>query len=373
MRKNISYFIIAWILIVIGIVSILYFLHDLYISGWTIFGDAKIQLSESADFATFVGGFVGTIFSLAGFLLVIASIRSQKDAFLKERFESRLFELIRFHRENVSTLEFMDKKQDYLFKGKQVFKVIYDQFDSVYFEFEKFVVKNGLKAKKPEEIFISNYLSFLRNNSRLPKRDDNSLIEIVKINICYLVVFFGLSQEGLKKIRFLLNGKILADYYDPILAYLQLKPVKHSKYFDEWQRSSENYEKMNEIHFLISYSEKRYYKFYGGHQFRLGQYFRHLFQAISYVDQNKILSQTEKNEYVKLFRAQLSDYELIVFFINSLSLLGSDWEIGINDKSLKAPISLITRYELIKNISDQVLASSIYCKSFYPNISFDII
>lgn len=60
-----------------------------------------------------------------------------------------------------------------------------------------------------------------------------------------------------------------------------------------------------------------------GHQSRLRHYYRHLYQAVRYVDGQLI--DVDKYEYVKTIRAQLSTHEQALLLVNSLTPIGQDW------------------------------------------------
>ncbi|WP_394807343.1 putative phage abortive infection protein [Nitrosomonas sp.] len=62
-----------------------------------------------------------------------------------------------------------------------------------------------------------------------------------------------------------------------------------------------------------------------GHQSRLGHYYRHLYQAVRYVDQQTMLTCDQKYEFVKTIRAQLSNHEQALLLLNSLSPMGCSW------------------------------------------------
>lgn len=79
---------------------------------------------------------------------------------------------------------------------------------------------------------------------------------------------------------------------------------------------------------------------------KLAIYFRQLYQIVTYIDSQTILSYHEKYNYIKSLRATLSNEEQYLFFINSLSSLGDVWESVPDEKNDK----LITKYNLIKNI-----------------------
>ncbi len=73
------------------------------------------------------------------------------------------------------------------------------------------------------------------------------------------------------------------------------------------------------------------------------------------VDEDKYLSDTEKKDLIKIYRAQLSNPELYILFTNLISRFGKKWK----DKEY------ITKYEFIKNLPQG------YCdkcdpKTFFP-------
>ena len=81
----------------------------------------------------------------------------------------------------------------------------------------------------------------------------------------------------------------------------------------------------------------------------LGHYFRHLYNMVNYVDKSDFsLKHKNKEKYVKLIRSQLSDYEEVLLYYNSLSLLGWDWNEPLG-KEIKDDMNLICKYRMLKN------------------------
>ena len=76
----------------------------------------------------------------------------------------------------------------------------------------------------------------------------------------------------------------------------------------------------------------------------LGHYFRTIYQIVTFVDGQELLGVEEKYRYVKMLRAQMSDYEQILFYYNALSDMGKSWVTPTQ------PYSLIIKYRLIKNL-----------------------
>lgn len=106
-----------------------------------------------------------------------------------------------------------------------------------------------------------------------------------------------------------------------------------------------NKPKPNVINRMNHYFQNHNIMFEGASK-KLAIYFRQLYQIVTYIDSQTILSYDEKYNYIKSLRATLSNEEQYLFFLNSLSTLGNVWESVPNDKNDK----LITKYNLIKNI-----------------------
>lgn len=88
-----------------------------------------------------------------------------------------------------------------------------------------------------------------------------------------------------------------------------------------------------------------------GHSDFLGHYFRHLFQMVKYVaslDDN-FFDEDSKAGYIKILRSQMSDYEQILLYYNSLTEQGAAWNYSHGDR-FPEDASYIVRFRMIKNI-----------------------
>lgn len=294
---------ISFILAAIGIGLIIHF------SLSAAFNDGSGQLNPSLanNYGGFIGGLVGPIFSLAGFLLLYETILVQQKSFEIQQFETKFFELIRIHRDNVSQMVHRapGEENDYYDKAG-VFIEMKAQFSKL------------LKVVKAQ----------IDNNDSINDKDK----EKTAINIAYLILFFGVSKAAIPDLEhFLIKYGYEESLTKPIISEIYLKKTK--------------------------YDNQTVY--YGGHQVRLGHYFRHLFQAVKFVDKAKFLNCSQKYEYVKTLRAQLTQYELAIFFLNSLSI-GQEWE---NNK-------YITNYAFIKNLPKNFL-SDINPKDYYSSFDYE--
>lgn len=394
-RKFMSGFLIA--------LPILFILFGI---GILIFSDHKTNLNEWGDF---IGGVVGSLFSLAGVLLLFLTLKDQRDSFFKERFETRFFEMIKLHRENVNEISYsyVEKKEgvnaeivniEITDTSRKVFYRIFKDFEILHDDVAHFFAE-----VLAEDVYEIKYLNELRKNRTLADRNIN-LVSYAKVDILYCIIFFGVGKSGISTLKTFFNERYLETFYEPLLAYSALKPKKESKHWSTWKRfqmininkrsdifirwrqtlkvgiSEEDRDLwgngQNFIEFEPIFKGNNFEKYYGGHQFRLGHYFRHLYQTVTYVNESALLTYKEKYENVKLLRGQLSTYEQVVFFLNSISALGRIWELEMKNNpsgSIDVNQQLLTKYNLIKNIAADSIKDDIKVSMLYPLISYEAI
>lgn len=355
--------------------------------------ESSTLMAETGQVGDFIGGIVGTIFSLAGFLILILTFSEQTKFAYKERFESKFFDLLKIHRENIQEMASNSKN------GRKELHDIFSQFLKCKQEIMFF-----FKRKKEYQIYQKDYLSRLKTSLAVTNKNIN-LITLAKLNISYIIIFYGLSSEGKEAIKDQFKKKYHPEFYEPILDFLTMKPIKESKYYDNWNninkiadkrnrkkafeiirtlRNNQNY-KDDGYPNIVDKAEKNVYpnnyiKFYGGHQYKLSHYFRHLFQTFTFINEQKILNKHEKYFYAKTLRAQLSTSEQLLLFINSISHLGLVWDLVPKIQRRKIdPFynnriknkRLITNYNLVKNLPSQSIFGIKY-KEFYPEIKYEI-
>ncbi|MCL1666711.1 putative phage abortive infection protein [Elizabethkingia ursingii] len=235
--------------------------------------------------------------------------------------------------------------------------------------------------RKEYEVFLKNIIS--RNNLKKVSTYDLALIDIA-----YTIIYFGVTKNGEILVRNNFTKKYRDDFFYNLLRFIKLKPNRGNKQsFEVWHkfnslplkelisvfesiiknRKNKSFQsKIEGINLLDNYKK---IKFYGGHQHRLGHYYRHLFQTFKFLSIQTILTDEEKYFFAKTLRAQLSNYEQSMLFINSISEFGFSWEL-YPEKHNNNDLKLITTYQLIKNISGQRVLD-LHCKFFYKNISFE--
>lgn len=389
MKNTITY--LAWTLLIIGGLISVYFLGSTYFDGYWIWGDNKTDFETTGQFGDFVGGVVGTVFALAGTLLIFLTFNEQAKQNKREAFESAFFEMIRLHRENVNQMsysKFTGVKTDSA-ENRKVFRYIFKEFLECYREVKKYSNSKN----------VDNFL-LRKQKGKLEKIIDNQnksidIIELALIDIAYSIVFFGVGEEGEIVLRDKFKRKYNHEYFYGLLKYIKLKPKRENKSrWDKWKNLLElpykdfkstnkefyDYRRHLSIDDLSENAksliyEKEFDKYYGGHQHRLGHYFRHLFQSYKYLNYHKELKEEEKYFYGKMLRAQLSTYEQALLFINSISSLGMKWELTpendlLKNKDTSEKSKLITRYNLIKNLPGYHFFGLRY-KVYYPQVKYE--
>lgn len=330
--------------------------------------------SIASQVGDFLAGTLGVLISAGGFYLLIVTLREQRKSFTNqddkhsiERFESRFFEMIAMHRENVSELDFSIKfirrgDDQWTFKKKKfgkkhVFIAILDQFYSLNLELRRHINDNS--------VFKEEYLDMLKANLRISGLDIH-YFTIARIDICYSILFYGVGSEGYDILKTTLKSRYNEKFVDFILNYIRLKPKSDEAVLEKWRAlqllGKERKLEMDDV----KNTGDKYTKYYGGHQFRLGHYFRHLSQTVKLVNEFDQIDYPTKYKYVKMLRAQLSTAEQSLLFLSSVSALGMSWEFSAKTTDKQ----LITKYNLIKNIPGE-MTQGYSVTRFYPAVEFE--
>lgn len=368
--------------------TIIYFLSILLIILFWIGSNAltwRIDTEVWAHFGSFIGAFL-----LAGTLLF------QIRAFRRQQVEAKFFEMVKYYRNNVSEMRFRNpfyyenKKRKYeeeFVDGRRVLKLIFDQYRVAYgictYEDDIFFVKSSDKTNVSEQyicedkkVLFNNFFNRVEVDTSNKNQNNKRFIEN---EIAYLITFWGVSRGSFSELESKLskqymlkpnsvqaNDKASTDLINQILKIIAVyeceeNPNKYSKMINDHLKLKDKRELKS---CLISEGKN---KFFGGNQYQLGHYFRHLFQTVKYVDEqpNWLFSQTEKYDYVKTLRAQMSNYEQALLFINSLTIMGRNWEYTNKDSKC-----LITTYSLIKNLPQKFIPR-MNPKNYYPGIAFE--
>ncbi len=338
-----------------------------------------------------VGGFLNPLIGIAAALLTFLAFYIQYQAnqqvqkqFEIQRFENRFFEMLRLHKENVNEMRYVKKnKGKNTLEGRKVFNVIYKEFTECLSEVRRFCkvyenqdyVREDYKVKL-NEIIVKNKLNI-------------ELKELAIIDMAYSIIYFGVGKEGEILLRNTFLLKYNENFYYQLLKFMRLKPsLNNKKEFKAWKkfknmevdklrmefekigRNSKNSSFIYDVDGVNLMENLKRIKYYGGHQHRLGHYFRHLFQSYKYLILQENLNQEEKYFYGKSFRAQFSNYEQALIFVNSITSLGYKWELTPEIDINGNPLKMITHFQLIKNVTGNRVLDIDY-DNFYKNIKFE--
>lgn len=294
-----------------------------------VFNSTKLSLGPLdtevwSHYAGVISGIVGTTFSLVGVLFLIINLSEQRRISSRQQVETRFFELVQLHRDNVKEFESKGKT------GRTVFIEIKDEFHDLY-------------------DLIQLWYTHLDSSKPLSDWEKDC------VQISYLITFFGVNNSSTNYLRRLIHEIIIPPLAQTKFDTFCLNPL----IANHQQQKLRN-----------GQVRKKSYLKYDGHQSRLGHYFRHLFQTVTYINGQPptLFSYREKYDYIKTLRAQLSTHEQALFLYNSISPLGNPWELDstITDNNQK----LITKYNFVKNLPEG-FTRAINPKTYFPDIFYE--
>ena len=218
----------------------------------------------AGQFGDFVGGFIGTFFALITTILLFSTLKNQRESSAIQNFETKYFEMIKMHRDNVAELEVQGVT------GRKIFVTLIREFREI------------LKITK-------------QISSKHSPLDQKQLI-----HISYYCLFFGTGPNSTRMLQEALHN------FDEL-------------FIKELTKELDNPFTKSKIQKQRNFT----YVPFEGHQSRLGHYYRHLYQSVNYVDQQTI--NIDKYEYAKTIRAQLTTHEQALLLLNSFSPIGGSW------------------------------------------------
>lgn len=328
---------IAFMLVVIGAFSIILFTCIRPFNDWSGVADATLF----AQYGNFIGGLIGSVFSMAGFFLLYKTLIAQqktlknqeidsivqKSAIEKERFETTFFNLLNVQR-NIT-----DNVKAY--------------FNLVNKSIEEYTITI---TGREFFIFAKNELSKINNSI-----DSSS----------YLGMFSGDEET-----RFNIQLEI-ENLYNPQSSSYDHPYLAKEKEIDirkEVQISCTNrFYKItdliwNKIHNEsngINQAQEIYEIFFHHFRYAIGHYFRHLYHILRFVkeykhtkiervetDEEKSKIIDECNQYTEFVQAQMSTHELGLLYYNALCF----------PKSLE----LIQEFNLLENLAEEDLIAPIH-------------
>lgn len=317
---------------------ILRYIPDLYLEQYQ-----TSAYMESGQIGDIVGGTTNPIIAIgAAFLTFLAfwmqykANRQQRDDISLERFESDLYEMIHLHRENLFDLSCDDKTgKTAVVKFCYKLKFIYFLIDSIVEKFSDndkllfsyYCDKNNYDRLEAQSIIAYNL--FFYGANYILSFDDCSKERKLYDKVCRII-----EQFELIKISISSHG-----HYDE--SSLNLFFDSLSEYFNE-EDFSVSHELLLPDPLLCGYNEK------------LGVYYRQLYQIAKFIALKEGITEPVRYQYMRLLRSQLSDYEQILLYYNSLTKIGEAWDecLIANDLKYKCKLWIKIRSCIYRPIQD---------------------
>jgi len=332
----------GFIILVIGIFSFIIF-QTFNIKSETF------TIENFSQFGGFIGGVVGSLWSLAGFILFYIALNKQKEdlEINRKALESQIASM------NLQTEEFKAQVQEL------------EETRKVYIEQNK---------TQSLQRFENTFFNMLSLHHKIVEGIDVNVKEFIKINSEYYDFLFSSNEflrlnNGVYKSRDAFKITYLhLEYLLKINFYLHLKNPKTNTNFSDGKGFSFDIEEFNKLSFIDNNDNFNniYLFIYNKLNTDFGHYFRNLYRIIKMIDEQIFDSESQQNDfekkyyYTSIVRAQLSDYELLWIFFNC------NYEFGSKFKPL------IEKYAFLKVLSQTNDLVLIKYKSFYKETAFGL-
>ena len=276
----------------------------------------SLNVNKPNEIGDTIGGILGPIVGFLGvvvtFLAFWMQYKANEKQFKKfdeqdedtkvERFENKFYELLKIHRDNVNEFEIVRNDDKENLKGRRIFVEMFNELEYTYL-----IVKTiSIKLNEDSEPTAYKF------------SDDDSF------NVSYLLFFNGFSDWSIldSEPASLSEFRLLDIKLNPLLINA-LKFLAHVRTKQAKQLLSQPEIQLTDKLMMFPLP-KVTFTLFGGHNSRLGHYYRNLFQIVTFVV-NSNIKENDKYSYVKIIRAQLSNHEQLLLYYNSLSPYGQPW------------------------------------------------
>lgn len=299
----------AIVFIILGV--LLMFIPLVMVQPWF-----NIDFTETGQIGDTISGttvpfisFIGVGVTFMAFWIQFEANENQRDDIQKERFESRFYEMLALHRSNVDEMEISNNLHQ--LKSRKLLMRMFYEYKYIYFVFKHF-----------------------------SENDFEDQFELERLTeLSYRLFFHGLNNDSFDSLNIKIEGKE-AQLFEKVAEYLEKIRTKRRDHINSPDKLGDFEDEITLPSGLKFLCKFLYYPF-DGHTNRLPHYYRHLYQLTKFIvnDESLGLDRLEKYEYIKIIRAQLSNYEQLLLYYNSF-VYGKSW--------LKK--NLFTDYRIIKNV-----------------------
>jgi hypothetical protein len=331
--------------------------------------------------------------------------RQEKDK-KEQQFESHVFKHADIYRENVARWQKSDKLTGIILTDRLVAVYALETYKAILKDVELFI--NYWNNDSNQNYILPEYetkLNTIVTEISLQQIEqvhfNTNAVDFLIVNeLAYLILFYGVEDSGRDNIKKMLKECYNESFLESLTNILSYKiTIKFDNTFEVLKTIYLNREKYDvanpksdyfnnlgegetmqdllEINRIQPLADNEFkYKLYNGMESLFSHYYRHLNSAYKFIDQFKDIAYLDRwKRYAKLIRTQSSNAEQILFYLNSITILGRAWELqtfltenqfGKNRHNNQ----LITKYDIIKNIpkGDREFFKIDF---FYPNVEWE--
>ncbi len=359
-----------------------------------------IDPAKTEHYSSFIGSFVGGMFSLAGVFLLFETLIRQHRVFQHQQFETRFYELIKIHNRNIDEIQlYRDNELNPALSGRQYFSSLlrtynvairHYKLEVLNLEYEYYYTfPEGTDADAPAtRTSLYNYNVYTTSRATLPGYGEPFVIDLfIKPGSKYYKEEFG-GQPVARTFYTDVNydterapesiGKLYPDESAPEAIIVNEPAPLFSKqeYIDLFWHLIYYGTGAEFQHFATAVLDRfrdrpeacqqaiSFYKKFSAQpeNKHLEIYLRHLFNTLEYIDTQDFLTRREKHEYAQILRSQLSVDELAVLLFFSTSTISQRWKLP----AFQRKHHLITEYALFLNLPADYVAG-IDPEEFFPS------
>lgn len=271
----------------------------------------RLDFSKTGNIGDTISGTMSPFIAIAAALLTFIAFwvqykanQAQAKQFKKqdtdtkiERFENKFFELLRLHKENVDEIS-IDGYDQRKIENRKAFVSMYKELRNAFF----------VTKLKYDELRKTQELKIEYSDEKL-------------LQLAYSFFYTGVGIHSNK-----LNKAMVGEEFDQLLfnkVNIELINIQST----HKQKSKEKALPEIEIMEIGKSMTPKSYRPFVGHLNRFGHYYRHLFQTVKFVvsQDNNLINETQKLEYLRTLRAQLSDHEQTMLYYNAIAGFGKAW------------------------------------------------
>ncbi|MDE5757398.1 MAG: putative phage abortive infection protein, partial [Allobaculum sp.] len=265
-----------------------------------------------------IGSFMGGIFAILSIYYLIKNLAEQRQITAIQSFESNYLEIVKFCRDQVSQASIPDSDSStgnhQQLHGREIFSLFSLQVEKAVDD-----IRMSLQNKEFAEIFVTSQ-EFERQRLIWGEKLQDRTVA----SIAYIITYVGVRKRDIDLLRNKYLSQYKQEYVNEVIAIFRQKLAQYAP--ENLRNGSSGRLHQTEI---LNCNDKTYH----GFQDEVGNYFRMLYQAVTFVDSQSNLSYSEKYKYVKMLRGQMSNMEEVILFYNSLCDLGLSWEYNGSDQN----------------------------------------